>query len=171
MPVLYLIACAAPPAADLPEGVRVLREAGWDVWVSATPNTASASATGVEPFLDLAAVEAASGHPVRIGSRAAGAVKPPPADAVAAVPLTVNSLAKWALLINDNAAVGSLHEAVGARVPIVAQVWAKQALRDHPAFDGHVARLAAAGVRFLPHGAGYDPYPWWELRDALANLA
>ncbi len=165
MPVLYLIACAAPPASDLPEGVRVLRDAGWEVWVTATPASLGAR------FVDRAAVETASGHPVRVEARSASGAKAPvpPPDAVVVVPLTVNSLAKWALLINDNAAVGALNELTASGVPIVAQVWAKTALRDHPAFAGHVATLAAAGVRFLPHGAGYDPYQWAGLRDVLAE--
>lgn len=163
MPVLYLIACAAPPASSLPEGVRALRDAGWDVWASATPSAVAGD------FVDRAAVESASGHPLRVEGRSAGQAKAavPPPDAVAAAPLTVNTLAKWALLINDNAAVGTLNEALASGVPIVAQVWAKSALREHPAFGGHVARLTDAGVRFLSHGAGYDPYPWWELRNAL----
>ena len=162
MPVLYLVACAAPPAMSLHEGVRVLREAGWDVWVTCTP----ASTAG---FVDLAAVAEASGHPVRVESRRAGDPKAavPSPDAVAVVPLTVNTLAKWALLINDNAAVGLLNEQVGTNVPVVAHVWAKDVLRRHPAFAQHVRRLAE--VRFLPHGSGYDPYPWEGLRDTLAE--
>src|SRR3954469_24425544 len=116
MPVLYLVACAAPPASTLPEGVRVLRDAGWDVWAAATPN---AVAVG---FVDWAAVEAASGHPLRVEARTAGQAKAkvPPPDAVAVAPLTVNTLAKWALLINDSAAVGTLNESLASGVPIVA---------------------------------------------------
>lgn len=159
MPVLYLVACAAPPASSLPEGVGVLRAVGWDVWVTATPGAVEAK------FVDRAAVEAASGHPVRVEARSAGVAKAsvPSPDAVAVVPLTVNTLAKWALLINDSAAVGVLNELTSSGVPIVAQVWAKQALRGHPAFAEHIARLTAAGVQFLPHGSGYDRYPWEAL--------
>jgi phosphopantothenoylcysteine decarboxylase len=165
VPVLYLVACAAPPASSLPEGVEMLRAAGWDVWVSATP---AAAETG---FLDRASVAAASGHPVRVEARSAGDLKVPvpTPDAVAVVPLTVNSLAKWATLINDNAAVGTLNELTAAGVPVVAQTWAKQALRDHPAFAEHVSRLVDAGVRFLPHGAGYDRYSWEKLAEVLAE--
>lgn len=163
VPILYLIACAAPPTSSLPEAVAMLRDAGWDVWVTATPAALDGG------FLDREAVAAISGHPVRVEPRAAGEPKPmPPADAVAVVPLTVNTLAKWALLISDNTAVGILNEILGAGVQIIAGVWAKQALRDHPAFGEHVARLAGAGVRFLPHDSGYEHDPWQTLTGALA---
>jgi phosphopantothenoylcysteine decarboxylase len=163
MPVLYLVACAAPPATSLHEGVRVLRGAGWDVWVTCTPAAAG--------FVDVAAVAEASGHPVRVESRRAGEPKAavPPPDAVAVVPLTVNTLAKWALLINDNTAVGMLHELAGSGVPVIAGVWAKEALRAHPRFAEHVALLQAWGVTFLPRGSGYGRFPLEELRAALVE--
>ena len=47
MPVLYLVACAAPPAMSLHEGVRVLREAGWDVWVTCTPDSTAGFETAL----------------------------------------------------------------------------------------------------------------------------
>lgn len=164
MPVLYLIACAAPPAQYLPDAVRELRASGWDVCVAATPNAVSSG------LLDRAAIEAATGRPVRVEPRLPGGANPfPPADVVAAVPLTVGTLAKWSLLINDNTAVGMLHELAGSGVPAIAGVWAKEALRAHPRFGEHVALLQAWGVRFLPHGSGYGRFPLEELRAALAE--
>jgi hypothetical protein len=37
-PVLYVVACGGPPAAELPDFVRFAREQGWDVCVIATPD-------------------------------------------------------------------------------------------------------------------------------------
>ncbi len=164
MPVLYLITCAAPPAQHLPEAVRELRADGWDVCVAATPNAVSSG------LLDRGAVEAATGWPVRVEARRPGGTDPfPPADVAAAVPLTVGTLAKWSLLINDNTAVGLLHELAGSEVPVVAGVWAKEALRSHPRFAEHVALLEGWGVRFLPHGSGYGRFPLEELRAVLGE--
>ena len=163
MPVLHLIVSAAPPAQQVPEEIANLAADGWDVWVTCTPNALA--------FLDRAAVERTSGHPVRVENRTPGTADPrPPADAVAAAPVTLNTLAKWALGINDNSAVGTLHEVTWVRaVPVVAGVWAKDALRAHPEFDRYVARLDVAGVRFLPYGSGYDGFDWAELRTMLAD--
>lgn len=164
MPVLYLIACAAPPTRLLAEMIPVLRSDGWDVCVAATPNALSGG------MLDRAAVETASGRPVRVEARRPDDTDPfPPADVVAAVPLTVGTLAKWSLLINDNTAVGLLHELTGSAVPAIAGVWAKGALRAHPRFAEHVVLLQAWGVRFLPHGSGYGQFPLEELRNELAE--
>lgn len=164
MPVLYLIVCAAPPTQHLAEAIPALQADGWDVCVAATPNALSGG------FLDRAAVEAATGRPVRVEARRPDGADPfPPADVVAAVPLTVDTLAKWSLLINDNTAVGLLHELAGSGVPAVAGMWAKEALRAHPRFAEHVAILEAWGVTFLPHGSGYGRFPLEELRAVLAD--
>lgn len=164
MPVLYLIACAAPPTQLLAEVIPVLRSDGWDVCVAATPNALSGG------FLDRGAVESATGRPVRVEARRPDGTDPfPPAGAVAAVPLTVDTLAKWSLLINDNTAVGLLHELAGSGVPTIAGVWAKEALRSHPRFAEHVALLEAWGVEFLPHGSGYGGFPLEELRAVLGG--
>lgn len=168
MPVLYLIACAAPPTTQLPEAVPLLQADGWDVCVVATPTALAGR------FLNRGAVERATGTHVRV---TADDPRHPAAAAVAAVPLTANSLAKWALLINDNTAVGVLNEVLGSNgaadgpdTPMVAGVWAKEDLRAHPAYGEHVRRLSGAGVRFLPPGSGYDRYPWEDLTLALRRF-
>lgn len=165
VPVLYLVACAAPPTQQLPEAVPLLQADGWDVCVVATPVALAGR------FLNRGVVERVTGHHVRVMP---DDPRHPAADVVAAVPLTANMLAKWATLINDNTAVGILNETLGSNwtadgpdTPMVADVWAKEELRAHPAYNGHVSRLSGAGVRFLPPGSGYDRYPWEELRDAL----
>ena len=56
-PVLYIIACGAPPASQLPGFIRDAQEQGWDVCVVATPD-------GMK-FLDEGNLAGLTGHPVR----------------------------------------------------------------------------------------------------------
>ena len=162
MGVLYLIVCGAPPAAELPVVVPRLQAAGWQVCVIAT-------AAALE-FVDREELQELTGLSVRCEPRRPGQADPfPPADAVAVAPLTFNSLNKWAVGISDTLALGILNELMGAGLPILAAVWAKEPLRRHPAFAGHVEILASAGVRFLPHGSGPDPFDWPALEALLAG--
>nr|MDT0667886.1 flavoprotein [Micromonospora sp. DSM 115978] len=55
--VLYHLACAAPPALDAANFVQLAQAAGWDVCLLTTPRAAG--------WLDLPALEALTGHPVR----------------------------------------------------------------------------------------------------------
>lgn len=166
MPVLYLIACGAPPAAELlshPEAVPGLQADGWTVCVLCSPNG--------ERFLDSAAVSIATGYPVRVEQRHPGEpdVLPSP-DAIMVAPATFNTLNKWALGISDTLVLGILNENLGAGLPIAATVWAKDVLQKHPAFDGHAQLLFDSGVRFIqPDGDGAR-FPWRQLRSAMAEL-
>lgn len=164
MPVLHLVATAAPPASQLPTAVRGMQDDGWDVWVTATPNAFTLG------FLDRAAVQEATGHPVRVEQRtASGARTEQDAPHAIAAVVTLNTLAKWALGLNDSPALGLLQEGLGGGLPIVAGVWAKPLLRAHPAFEQHVGVLSGQGVIFLEHGSGYDGYDWLAMRRALAR--
>ncbi|GAA1953421.1 flavoprotein [Catenulispora subtropica] len=166
VPVLYLIACGAPPAAELlshPEAVPGLQADGWTVCVLCTPSG--------ERFLDPAAVSIATGYPVRVEQRQPGEpdVLPSP-DAILVAPLTFNTVNKWALGISDTLALGILNESLGSGLPIAATVWAKEELQKHPAFDGHAQSLFEAGVRFIQPEDGDPRFPWGELRAAMAEL-
>ncbi|WP_344672192.1 flavoprotein [Catenulispora yoronensis] len=166
MPVLYLIACGAPPAAELlshPEAVPGLQSDGWTVCVLCTPSG--------ERFLDPAAVSVATGYPVRVEPRRPGEadVLPPP-DALLVAPVTFNTVNKWALGISDTLALGILNEYLGAGLPIAATVWAKPELQKHPAFDAHAQTLFEAGVRFIQPEDDDPRFPWGQLRAALAEL-
>ena len=70
--VLYVIACAAPPAQDVGQLVRLAQAGGWDVCVLATPSG--------RKFTDVAALEQLTGHPVRSEYKNPGEpdVLPPP---------------------------------------------------------------------------------------------
>lgn len=140
--VVYLVVCAAPPAGNVGEFVRLARDRRWDVVVIASPDSL--------PFLDQAAVEAASGHPVR--SRWRGPGEPagvPDADAVVAAPLTFNTLNKWVYGIADTVAAGTLCENLGRSVPMVAAPNVNPELARHPTFQANLATLASWGVTVL----------------------
>jgi phosphopantothenoylcysteine synthetase/decarboxylase len=166
MPVLYLIACGAPPAAELlshPEAVPGLQADGWTVCVLCSPSG--------EHFLDTAAVSIATGYPVRVEQRLPGEpdVLPSP-DAIMVAPATFNTLNKWALGISDTLVLGVLNEHLGAGLPIAATVWAKDELQKHPAFERHAQLLFESGVRFIQPDDGDPRFPWGELRSAMAEL-
>src|SRR5260370_11827182 len=126
--VLYLITCAAPPARDADRIIRMAQDDQWDVCLLATP-----SATR---FLDLAALEKLTGHPVRSAYKEPGDpdVLPEP-DAVIVAPATVNTINKWALGICDTLPLRILVEAIGQKLPIVALPFTNHAHAAHPAFN------------------------------------
>ncbi len=147
--VLYLITCAAPPARDADRIIRMAQDDQWDVCLLATP-----SATR---FLDLAALEKLTGHPVRSAYKEPGDpdVLPEP-DAVIVAPATVNTINKWALGICDTLPLGILVEGIGKKLPIVALPFTNHAHAAHPAFNENIAKLRSWGVRVL---YGDDVYP------------
>ncbi len=132
--------------------------------------TTAAEAGG---FVDVPAVEAASGRSVRSDWRRVDEEKRnPPPDAVIVAPLTMNSVNKWAAGIADTYALGLLTEAVGLGLPVVALPFWSTALDAHPATRRSVRVLRDLGVRVLygpgawePHAPGtggkqVDGYPW-----------
>lgn len=146
---LYVIACAAPPAREINRLVEPAQDAGWDVCVLATP-----SATR---FIDSAALEKRTGHPVRSDYKQPGTedVLPPP-DAIIVAPATLNTINKWAYGICDTLALGILVEAIGKKLPIVALPFTNSAHAAHPAFEENIMKLRSWGVRVL---YGKDVYP------------
>src|ERR1041385_9284618 len=79
--VLYVIACAAPPAAQVGELVRLAVERSWNVAVTASPDAV--------PFMDLPVLERLTGYPVRTQWRKPGEPSSvPDADALVAAPAT-----------------------------------------------------------------------------------
>lgn len=137
---------------------------GWQVAVVFTPVAASwFAATG-----ELDRIAALTDLPVRSQPRLPGEAKPyriP--DGFLFAPATANSIAKLALGIADNQALSNLGEAVGLRLPLVVRPQAGTAQRDHPAFAGHLATLAAAGARIEDGPADDD---WEPLLDVLDEL-
>ena len=169
-PVLYVVACGGPPAAQLDAFVGFAQQHGWDVCVIATPDGTK--------FLDAERLAELTGHPVR--SQYKQPDDPdvlPPADAFVVAPATFSTINRLALGISDTLALGLLNEGLGAGLPIIAVPWPNAALARHPAFQRSVGLLREWGVRVIfdpcriPGAAG-DPavFPWDELRAALAGL-
>lgn len=150
--VLYVIACAAPPAREVARLIEPAQEVGWDVCLLVTP-----SATR---FIDSAAMERKTGHPVRSNYKEPGTedVLPPP-DAIIVAPATLNTINKWACGICDTLALGILVEAIGKRLPVVALPFTNSAHAAHPAFEENIKKLRSWGVRVL---YGSDVYPLHE---------
>ena len=140
--VLYVIVCGAPPARDADRLVELPGRRLGGVCAIATPSGRS--------FIDSAALEAATGHPVRSEYKQPDAadVLPPP-DAIVVAPATFNTINKWAAGISDTLALGLLTEAIGKRLPVVALPFINAAQAEHPAFQASVDRLRAAGVQLL----------------------
>jgi len=147
--VLYLIACAAPPAQNIGQMVTLAQKAAWDVCLIATPSAVK--------FIDQAAMADLTGHPVRSEYKEPGQVDALPApNAVIVAPATVNTINKWALGICDTLALGILVEGIGKKLPIVALPFTNYAQAAHPAFHESINKLRSWGVRVL---YGSDVYP------------
>lgn len=142
--VLYLVCCAAPPALSTAGLVTSAQARGWDVCVICTPTAARWLDDRIALLADL------TGHPVRSQYKLPGEPDVlPPADAMLVAPATSSTIAKWALGISDNLALGLITEAIGLRLPLAALAHLNAAQAAHPAFAGHVETLRAAGVTVL----------------------
>ena len=168
-PVLYIIACGARPAGQLPEFVTFAQAEGWDVCVIVTPEGAK--------FLDGESIARLTGHPVRVHYKNPDEpdVLPPP-DAIAVAPATFNMVNKLAAGISDTLAAGLVNEAIGLGLPVVVVPWAS-GLAGHPAFQRSVGLLRDWGVTVildnarLPRSAAEETeFPWAELRAAVTGL-
>ncbi|WP_433230635.1 flavoprotein [Actinomadura formosensis] len=155
--VLYIVACAAPAAADLVRLVELAQDARWRACVITTPMA--------RRFVDIEALEARTGEQVRSDYRMPDEPNElPAADAVVVAPATFNTINKWAAGIADTFAVGLLCELMGFGVPIVAAPLLKDALARHRAFEVNVETLREMGVRVLFNSAApaHARMPTWE---------
>jgi phosphopantothenoylcysteine decarboxylase len=173
-PVLYVVACAAPPAREVRKLIEPAQDAGWDVCLIATPQATK--------FLDIPALEALTGHPVRSEYKQPGTADVLPApDAIIVAPATCNTINKWGAGISDTLALGLITEAIGKRLRIVAVPFTNRAQAAHPAFERNIADLRSWGVTVLYgddvyplHEPGQgshhlDRYPWHLALRVLAN--
>jgi phosphopantothenoylcysteine synthetase/decarboxylase len=150
--VLYVVTCATLAARDVGELVGLAQDDGWTVCVIATP-------TAVR-FVERAAVEAQTGHPVRSDHEQPGTADVlPGADAMIVGGASANTIDKLAAGISDNLALGVLNEAVGLGLPLVGLPFLNSALAAHPAFDRGVRELRDAGVDVLLGPGGFVPNP------------
>ncbi|HEY2794871.1 MAG TPA: flavoprotein [Micromonosporaceae bacterium] len=141
-PVLYVIACGAPPAKFVGGLVTLSQAAGWDVCVVASPDGTH--------FIDAPALTAQTGHPVRSTFKNPGDfdILPDPTALIVA-PMTVNTTNKWAAGICDTLSVALIVESQGKGLPIVAMPFTNSASAAHPAFVDSIAKLRGWGIRVL----------------------
>lgn len=175
-PVLYVVACGARPAADLPEFVTWTLGEGWDTCVILTPAALR--------FADTARLAELTGHPVRSGCKRPEEPDslPFPPAAFAVAPATFNTINKWAAGISDTLALGLLNEGLCSGAPVTAVPNPNLTLARHPAFARSVAFLRDNGVRVLfdpelsplpaPNlgEASRDLFPWEALKGAVAQM-
>ncbi len=145
--------------------VNLARTAGGSVYCLATP-------AAVEYFLDVPALTALTGHPVRTTYRTSDDESLPWADAIVVAPATYNTINKWAAGIADDYVLNQLAELTGLGAHIVVLPFVNQGLAANQVFLRSVEELRQAGVRVLlgpgqfePHplrtgGAVLDSYPW-----------
>src|SRR5690606_30333500 len=148
MPTLYLTVSGASTTQEetVPDLARLLVSRGWETTVISTP-------TGTR-FHDPAAIEQATGRPVRTEFRLPGTgTRLAPADAVLACPWSFNSTNKTACGITDTFAAAVVCEMIGHGVPTVVVPKAGAPLARHPAFARSLAELAA----MEPVTVLYDP--------------
>ncbi|MBK3524562.1 flavoprotein, partial [Streptomyces sp. MBT70] len=137
-PFLYVVVCAAGVARDVGKLITAAQEADWDVGLVATPQGLG--------FIDVEAVEAQTGYPIRSAWRSPGDLRPlPPVDAIAVAPARFNTVDKWAAGISDTLALGILCEAYGMGVPTVALPCLNSAQAAHPAYRRSLDRLRGMG--------------------------
>ncbi|WP_067564743.1 flavoprotein [Nocardia acidivorans] len=173
-PVLYAIVTGSPAARDVGKLVDLAQTDGCDVCVIASPDG--------KRFINVDALEAKTGHPVRSQYKEPDAPDVlPPADAMIVAPLTCNSLAKWAVGISDTLPLGLLVEAVGKKLPVVAMPFSNYAQISFPALQQAIRGLSDWGVTMLVGDEVYkqhDPgtgenfihlFPWALAWQAVAE--
>jgi phosphopantothenoylcysteine synthetase/decarboxylase len=173
--VLYVVACGGYTAGQLEDFIRRLQEQGWEVCVIATPSALK--------FMDTSSLEALTGHVVRHDYKQPDEPDVlPPANAIAVVPATFNTINKWACGISDTLALGFLNEAIGLELPVVATPTPNAAIAKHPAFVASIATLRSWGVRILFDPEIYplpapktgltaaDFFPWQALEAAISEI-
>jgi phosphopantothenoylcysteine synthetase/decarboxylase len=152
--VLYVIVCGAGPAPQVGRLVDAARADRWDVYLIATPAALD--------FIDVAALEAQTGHPVRSHYRKSGDGSRdslPHAHAIIVAPATYNTINKWTAGISDNYALGILAEAPGHHIPVVVLPFVNTALASHFAFQHSITQLREAGVTVLLGPGHWEPHP------------
>ena len=173
---LYVMPCAAGPAPFVGRLVTAAQARGWDVWLAPTPSAMD--------FIDVPALEALTGHPVRARYRKPGeSGKLPAADAAIVAPASYNTINKWAAGIADTHTLGLLAELTPSGVPIAVLPFVNALMAANRVFGRSVASLREEGVTILagesalvPHAAGsgdgrLESFPWELALAAVEHAA
>ena len=165
--ILYFMICGAPPAKQALTTVTLLQEAGWDVYVIATPQGSR--------WIDQPAIEALTGHTVQTDYRFPGEDSSrPKADAILVLPATFNTINKWAQGISDTLVTSILCDTLGRGTPPVLVIPSlKMDLVRHPAFASSVALLRQYGISILHEPERYPSalaIPWEQIANALYKM-
>jgi phosphopantothenoylcysteine synthetase/decarboxylase len=161
--MLYVVVCAAPPAAEVQNLVKLAQAAGWEVAVTATPEALA--------FIDAPQLAAITGFPVRHRWREPDEPESvPEAQALVVAPATFNTINRWAAGITNTVAVGTLCEYLGLAAPIIAVPNVNPPLARHPTFRANLRHLREWGVRVLfdesaPRHARMPP--WEEILEEV----
>lgn len=140
--VLYVLVCGSPMARDVGILVGLAQQEGWDVCVITTPDG--------RKFVDVAALQKQTGHPVRTHYKSPGDPDVlPGADAMIVAPATVNTVNKWAAGITDTLVLGLLVEGYGYGVPTAVVPYTNRVMALHPALHESLAKLRDWGVHVL----------------------
>ncbi|MGX6601818.1 flavoprotein [Micromonosporaceae bacterium Da 78-11] len=140
--VLYILVCGSPMARDVGILVSLAQQDGWEVCVITTPDG--------RKFVDVAALQAQTGHPVRTHYKSPGDPDVlPEADAMIVAPATVNTVNKWAAGITDTLVLGLLVEGYGYGVPTAVVPYTNKIMALHPALHDSLAKLRDWGVHVL----------------------
>ena len=150
-PTLYIVVCGAGVAHDVGKLVTVAIDRDWDTYVIPTPTATD--------FIDIAAIEQQTGHPVRSRYRKPGEPgKLPIADAVIVAPATYNTINKWSYGASDVFALGLLAEMTGLGVPTAVLPFVNAALAANRVYQDSLQRLTASGVCILHEEFGNPPH-------------
>jgi phosphopantothenoylcysteine synthetase/decarboxylase len=148
--VLTVIVCGAGPASEVGRLIKLAQEHGWTVQVVATPSALD--------FLDVPAIEALTGSPVRSQYRKPGELRSRPADAIIVAPATYNTINKWAQGISDTYALSILAETTALGIPIVVLPFVNSALAGRAPFRRSVEELRRERIKILLGSGGVRPH-------------
>lgn len=162
MTTLYIVVCAAGPAAHVDRLIRPAQARGWRVQVIATP-------TAVD-FFDTGVVEELTGHPVRSRHRGPNTPRSPKADAVIVAPASFNTINKLAAGIADNYALDVLNETIGLGVPVTILPFVNSAYAGREPFRRSMAALQTEGVGVLMGEGGFVPHLAGQGSDAFGRF-
>jgi phosphopantothenoylcysteine synthetase/decarboxylase len=129
-------------ARDVGILVDLAQQDGWEVCVITTPDG--------RKFVDTAALQKMTGHPVRTYYKNPGEPDMlPVATAMIVAPATVNTVNKWAAGITDTLVLGLLVEGYGYRLPTVVVPYTNNVMALHPTLAESLAKLRNWGVHVL----------------------